>query len=715
MTAVARAWRGRGVATALKRATIAWAVANGLEALETRERHRQRADARGERRLGYQPMPDEIYFRGPLACRRPTSRRDDRGSSAEAGDPTSDAAAGPRRVRLAARRPGPRPRARRAVHRRRPDPTPRRRGARSGATCGSCIAMIVVVVLVGLRARATSPTLARAADVTRDLPSARLAGAGRSPTTASSRSLRDLIRIPSINPPDPRRRRARRGPLPRRRPRGRRHPGDGPRARPGPRLGRRPGCAATGPAASRCSCSRTSTSCRRRRSGWTHDPFAGDVADGWIYGRGAVDMKDLVAMELEVMRLLAGEARAAGPRPGVRPGPGPPARRPLRLDGRRGGRRPRRRRLARAAEHPEHLRAAAAINEAGGVAVDVGERRLYPIQVAEKGVTVYRLTFRGHLGPRLDAPRGQRDPSWPRRRSRASPRPWPTRLTAVTQALPRGRDRGARRRRSPDARLLRACVAGATGHLGGPARGRCCSPVYGRALDAMLRDTLSPNVLHAGVKYNVIPGDGRPRDRLPAPARHVRAGHGGADPRAARAGARRGHGHRADHRLRRGRRRLRRPGRPLPGPRGGRPRPRSRTASRCRSWRRSGPTPSTCSTLGVPTFGFSPLRQPPGETYLDRYHGDRRAGLARRPPLGPARPLRCRPEVLRMTFVHRLWRLGLAPACSLVALARVAPVLAATHGVEHRRRRRSSPPRSRSPRATRSPGPSPSRSASRTP
>jgi acetylornithine deacetylase/succinyl-diaminopimelate desuccinylase-like protein len=32
--------------------------------------------------------------------------------------------------------------------------------------------------------------------------------------------------------------------------------------------------------------------------------------------------------------------------------------------------------------------------------------------------------------------------------------------------------------------------------------------------------------------------------------------------------------------------------------------------------------------LGVPTFGFSPLRQPPGETYLDRYHGvDERVSL----------------------------------------------------------------------------------------
>jgi acetylornithine deacetylase/succinyl-diaminopimelate desuccinylase-like protein len=33
--------------------------------------------------------------------------------------------------------------------------------------------------------------------------------------------------------------------------------------------------------------------------------------------------------------------------------------------------------------------------------------------------------------------------------------------------------------------------------------------------------------------------------------------------------------------------------------------------------------------LGVPSYGFSPLRQPRGETYLDRYHGvDERVSLA---------------------------------------------------------------------------------------
>jgi mycothiol synthase len=66
MTAVARDWRGRGVATALKRATIAWAVANGLEALETANDTVNAPMRAVNRRLGYQPLPDDLGFRGPL-------------------------------------------------------------------------------------------------------------------------------------------------------------------------------------------------------------------------------------------------------------------------------------------------------------------------------------------------------------------------------------------------------------------------------------------------------------------------------------------------------------------------------------------------------------------------------------------------------------------------------------------------------------------------
>src|SRR5579875_2207667 len=37
------------------------------------------------------------------------------------------------------------------------------------------------------------------------------------------------------------------------------------------------------------------------RERWTHDPFGGDVADGYVWGRGAIDMKNQVAANLMVM------------------------------------------------------------------------------------------------------------------------------------------------------------------------------------------------------------------------------------------------------------------------------------------------------------------------------------------------------------------------------------------------------------------------------
>ena len=66
MTAVARSWRGRGVASALKRATIRWAVEHGLQALETGNDTENAAMRAVNARLGYQPRPDELDFRGPV-------------------------------------------------------------------------------------------------------------------------------------------------------------------------------------------------------------------------------------------------------------------------------------------------------------------------------------------------------------------------------------------------------------------------------------------------------------------------------------------------------------------------------------------------------------------------------------------------------------------------------------------------------------------------
>jgi predicted GNAT superfamily acetyltransferase len=64
MTAVVRDWRHRGLAAALKRATIAWAIANGLESLETTNDDANAAMQAVNARLGYRPLPDEVTMRG---------------------------------------------------------------------------------------------------------------------------------------------------------------------------------------------------------------------------------------------------------------------------------------------------------------------------------------------------------------------------------------------------------------------------------------------------------------------------------------------------------------------------------------------------------------------------------------------------------------------------------------------------------------------------
>ena len=352
---------------------------------------------------------------------------------------------------------------------------------------------------------------------------------------------------------------------------------------------------------------------------WTHDPFAGEIDDGWLYGRGAVDMKDLLAMELEVVRLLAAEARAAGRDPASDPIPG--LRRDVLFastaDEEAGG-------FVGAGwlalEHPDTLRAAAAINEAGAVAVHVGERRIYPIAVGEKGVTVYRLTFHGVWG-HGSMPRPDNALLLAAEAVARLAVPTPARLTPVMRAFLDG----AIEATDGEARgLLQALAAGA----GDPgALAALCSPVYARALDALMRDTLSPNVLHGGVKYNVIPGEAvldidvrrLPGSSEPAMEALVRERLGpelaavtdielvvASDAVVA----------------------------PYDDPGGLFPvlesvvREHDPGAIPLPFMLPFGTDAKHLLELGVPSYGFSPLRQPAGETYLDRYHGvDERVSL----------------------------------------------------------------------------------------
>src|SRR3954454_11409511 len=115
---------------------------------------------------------------------------------------------------------------------------------------------------------------------------------------------------------------------------------------------------------------------------WSFDPWAGDVVDGWVRGRGALDMKGQVAAEAAACMALAESGwRPAGELLLV-----------LTADEEAGGR------LGAqwlCEEHPETVRADFVVNEGGGSLVELGERRLYTLSVGEKGIFRIKLRTTG--------------------------------------------------------------------------------------------------------------------------------------------------------------------------------------------------------------------------------------------------------------------------------------------------------------------------------
>jgi acetylornithine deacetylase/succinyl-diaminopimelate desuccinylase-like protein len=122
---------------------------------------------------------------------------------------------------------------------------------------------------------------------------------------------------------------------------------------------------------------------------WTHDPWSGDLADGFLWGRGALDMKSQVAAEIAAAASLA--------RSGWRP-----ARGELLIvtvvDEETGG--------SLGAEwitknHPEKVRCDLLLNEGGGAVFEYGgppARRCYGVCCAEKGVFRFKVTTDGVAG-----------------------------------------------------------------------------------------------------------------------------------------------------------------------------------------------------------------------------------------------------------------------------------------------------------------------------
>jgi acetylornithine deacetylase/succinyl-diaminopimelate desuccinylase-like protein len=219
---------------------------------------------------------------------------------------------------------------------------------------------------------------------------------------------------------------------------------------------------------------------------WDRDPFGGEIVDGVLWGRGALDMKGFLAMYLQVFLQAFRE------------------RLPLKRD------------LILAAiadeeagfehgsrflvdQHRELISAEYGITEAGGLTLHMSGRKLYPIQVAEKCVCWMRMTANGQPG----------HGSLPHKDNA---------ILHLSKALERIRKAGHLPVHiTPPVEAMLDSLSGQLGFPASIALGLLQNPALagwllnrlpgdaGSFLGAMLTNSVSPTILKAGSKSNVIP------------------------------------------------------------------------------------------------------------------------------------------------------------------------------------------------------------------
>ena len=212
-------------------------------------------------------------------------------------------------------------------------------------------------------------------------------------------------------------------------------------------------------------------------SEWSVDPFGGEIRDGMLWGRGAVDMKNMDAMILTAIGEIVGD----GDRP----------RRNLTVaffaDEEAGGV------LGShwmVDNHPELFAGATeAVSEVGGYSVTFGGQRSYLLQTGEKALVWVRLTARGPAAHGSRLIRDNAVTALAEAVVRLGRQDWPITLTTTTEAL-----------------LVRiAEILGEDVTQVGPDDLMLATGSASGFLQATLRTTTNPTVLQAGYKHNVIP------------------------------------------------------------------------------------------------------------------------------------------------------------------------------------------------------------------
>ena len=211
---------------------------------------------------------------------------------------------------------------------------------------------------------------------------------------------------------------------------------------------------------------------------WSVDPFSAEIKDGMIWGRGAVDMKNMDAMIIAIFRMWA--------RKGIKP--------------------PRNIVLAffadeeagslfgsrwMVAKHPEVFKGCSeAISEVGGFSVTVaGDKRLYFIEAAQKGIHWMRLSASGRAG----------------HGSMMNPE---NALTRLSEAVSKVGNYEWPQRYTKTVKVLFNKIAEVTGKKYDEKDLRPLLKEIGpmaRMIGATLQNTANPTMLEAGYKANVIP------------------------------------------------------------------------------------------------------------------------------------------------------------------------------------------------------------------
>lgn len=220
---------------------------------------------------------------------------------------------------------------------------------------------------------------------------------------------------------------------------------------------------------------------------WTHPPFAAELVDGWVWGRGALDMKGGVAMIVDAfLRAARGELQPRGDVVLC-----------ILSDEENGGDFGAKFLCDDHADLFEGVKHS--LGEFGGVSQSIGGVRFYPIQVAEKQICWLRGRVRGPGGHAAMGVKGAAMGKAGRILARLDSGRLPVHVTQVTRAWIEAMAAAAPQ---PQSLVLRSLLDPRLAEL----TLRVPVPEM-RILDRALRNTVSATIVHGGSKINVVPSE----------------------------------------------------------------------------------------------------------------------------------------------------------------------------------------------------------------